>query len=48
MNVGDSFGVPTDACKRLIQAAHNYGKPLGRKFSSRQIDPTTSRIWRVE
>ncbi|XVJ69857.1 MAG: hypothetical protein HEQ39_09535 [Rhizobacter sp.] len=48
MNVGDSFGVATDACKRLTQTAQSWGKSTGRKFAARQVDQTTSRIWRIE
>jgi hypothetical protein len=48
MNVGDSFGVSTDVCKRLTQTAQSWGKSTGRKFAARQVDQTTSRIWRIE
>jgi hypothetical protein len=48
MAVGDSFACSLDATKRLCQAAHAYGKPLGRTFASRVVDEKTARIWRTK
>lgn len=48
MEPGDSFKVPTTAALRLTSNAANWGKPLGRKFSTRKIDATHSRVWRTQ
>lgn len=48
MEIGDSFGVSREAAKKLISAAHAFAKPLSRKFALRQLDESTSRIWRTE
>jgi len=57
MEVGDSFGVPTPkeyrakptvwaGTNRLRNAAHQYGKRTGKKFTVRAM-PNEIRVWRV-
>ena len=48
MEVGDSFKAAPNAAKRLVANALTWGKPLKRKFVTRQIDATTSRVWRTQ
>lgn len=58
MDVGDSIGVPLPkeyrnkptvwaGTNRLRNAAYNYGKRVGKKFTVRAM-PNEIRVWRVE
>lgn len=47
MKKDDSFACPAEASKRLIQAAHRFGKTTQRKFALRLIDDNQARIWRI-
>jgi hypothetical protein len=48
MKVGDCFKATPPAAKRLVANALTWGKPLNRKFVTRQIDATTSGVWRTQ
>lgn len=48
MKVGDSFKVAPAAAKRLVANAITWGKPLDRKFVTRQINAETARVWRTK
>lgn len=49
MEVGDSFEVPADCAKRLMDYAGKWGRKDGRKFTHRRAaDGGTARIWRTE
>ena len=48
MEVGDSFSFDGSLYRRVGQAAINYGKQHGLKFSVRTFPDGSCRIWRVE
>jgi len=47
MEIGDSFAVPADIKGTVMNAATTSGRYHGKKFSARQIDENTARIWRT-
>lgn len=49
LEAGDSFEVPADCAKRLMDYAGKWGRKVGRKFTQRRAaDGSTVRIWRAE
>ena len=46
LEVGDSFCVPIDALESIQNAAANYARKHGSRFSCRKIDGQI-RVWRI-